>query len=278
MSTTQIFVLSLLGVAVVIVAGVMTITARRGKPAAETVGRMSRRTVRRDRERRDNKAAVLQATALADVATVDEHEAPPVPEADPLMERETISQTEFDVTRRQFMNRSLLGIFGIFLAQFTIASLAFLWPKLKGGFGTPVSVGNVDEILLEVNNADGSVTPKFVASAQSWIVPFQADLEDTVFAGMPVVAGGLSALWQRCVHLGCRVPSCESSQGFECPCHGSKYNFHGEYVDGPAPRNMDRFVVTVNDTGDLIVDTGQVIQTARARDKSIAYPQGPTCN
>ncbi len=278
MSTTQIFVLSLLGVAVVIVAGVMTITARRGKPAAETVGRVSRRTVRRDRERRDDKAAVLQATALADVATVDEHEAPPVPEADPLMERETISQTEFDVTRRQFMNRSLLGIFGIFLAQFTIASLAFLWPKLKGGFGTPVSVGNVDEILLEVNNADGSVTPKFVASAQSWIVPFQADLEDTVFAGMPVVAGGLSALWQRCVHLGCRVPSCESSQGFECPCHGSKYNFHGEYVDGPAPRNMDRFVVTVNDTGDLIVDTGQVIQTARARDKSIAYPQGPTCN
>ena len=51
------------------------------------------------------------------------------------------------------------------------------------------------------------------------------------------------ALWQRCVHLGCRVPSACSSQGFECPCHGSKYNFHGEYEDGPAPRNMDRFAV-----------------------------------
>ena len=34
-------------------------------------------------------------------------------------------------------------------------------------------------------------------------------------------------LYQRCVHLGCRVPFCASSKWFECPCHGSKYNFAG---------------------------------------------------
>lgn len=74
------------------------------------------------------------------------------------------------------------------------------------------------------------------------------------------------------------MPACESSQGFECPCHGSKYNFHGEYQDGPAPRNMDRFVLEIDDaTGDLIIDTGQVIETPRAKVITIAYPQGPTC-
>ena len=103
------------------------------------------------------------------------------------------------------------------------------------------------------------------------------------FEGLPVVAGagggepGLMALWQRCVHLGCRVPSCVPSQGFECPCHGSRYNFHGEYEAGPAPRNMDRFAVEADDSGNLIVQTGQVIETSRASNKTIRYPQGPSC-
>ena len=85
------------------------------------------------------------------------------------------------------------------------------------------------------------------------------------------------AVWQRCVHLGCRVPSCESSQGFECPCHGSKYNFHGEYEDGPAPRNLDRFGVEVNDQGQLVVLTGEIFETPRSKNKTLAYPQGPSC-
>jgi cytochrome b6-f complex iron-sulfur subunit len=73
------------------------------------------------------------------------------------------------------------------------------------------------------------------------------------------------------------VPWCASSTGFECPCHGSKYNAHGEYEDGPAPRNLDRFVVSVNDDGELIIDTGQVVQTARASQKTVSYPQGSSC-
>jgi cytochrome b6-f complex iron-sulfur subunit len=123
-----------------------------------------------------------------------------------------------------------------------------------------------------------------VAAAQSWIVPFpEGDLAGSSFAGLPVVAGagggepGLMALWQRCVHLGCRVPSCVPSQGFQCPCHGSRYNFHGEYESGPAPRNMDRFAVEVSETGAMVVLTGEVIQTARAKTKTISYPQGPSC-
>ena len=55
------------------------------------------------------------------------------------------------------------------------------------------------------------------------------------------------------------MPSCESSQWFECPCHGSKYNQVGEKKAGPAPRGMDRFNVTV-DGGSVTVDTGIVVQ------------------
>ena len=65
---------------------------------------------------------------------------------------------------------------------------------------------------------------------------------------------GFVALYQKCVHLGCRVPWCESSQWFECPCHGSKYNRVGEKKGGPAPRGLDRFVLEVSG-GQITVDT-----------------------
>jgi cytochrome b6-f complex iron-sulfur subunit len=85
------------------------------------------------------------------------------------------------------------------------------------------------------------------------------------------------ALFQRCVHLGCRVPWCGPSQGFECPCHGSKYNSIGEYNAGPAPRNLDRFVVELNPANELIIRTGSIIQTPRCLEPSVEYPQGPSC-
>ena len=70
---------------------------------------------------------------------------------------------------------------------------------------------------------------------------------------------GIVALYQKCPHLGCRVPSCPTSQWFECPCHGSQYNRVGEKKAGPAPRGMDRFPVTIANNGDVTVDTGTIV-------------------
>jgi len=67
------------------------------------------------------------------------------------------------------------------------------------------------------------------------------------------------ALYQKCVHLGCRVPSCATSKWFECGCHGSQYNQAGEKKAGPAPRGLDRFAMEVNN-GALTVNTGLIIQ------------------
>ncbi|HEV7536625.1 MAG TPA: Rieske 2Fe-2S domain-containing protein, partial [Acidimicrobiia bacterium] len=69
---------------------------------------------------------------------------------------------------------------------------------------------------------------------------------------------GIVALYQRCVHLGCRVPFCQTSQWFECPCHGSKYNRVGEKKAGPAPRGLDRFYATQSGDGSIVVDTGNI--------------------
>lgn len=187
-----------------------------------------------------------------------------------------VSPEEAGVTRRQFFNRALGVTFGTFSGLLGTSFLAFLWPRISGGFGSDVSAGQVSDLLDQAINDDGSITPVFVPEARAYVVPGPDALSDQ-FDGRSVEAGGVMAIWQKCVHLGCRVPWCSTSQGFECPCHGSKYNSIGEYNAGPAPRNLDRFVVEITDGGELIIKTGTVVETPRAFQPSVSYPQGPSC-
>lgn len=91
------------------------------------------------------------------------------------------------------------------------------------------------------------------------------------------VQGELLALYQKCPHLGCRVPYCEPSQRFECPCHGSVYNRKGEYLDGPAPRGMDSFPLLV-ENGKVLVDTGTVLEGPPKGVLTLREePAGPSC-
>jgi cytochrome b6-f complex iron-sulfur subunit len=290
-SSTAIFITAVIAAGVVAVLGIFAVALRRGTSAGPvTTAELDPKAVKRDRDARKEAARTESAEQAGDgggVTTLERTDIetePLEPAPDPVLEREPVSANAYGVTRRKFFNRALAAVFGLYLAQFALASLWFVWPKLKGGFGTPVNAGKVGELKGAVIQG-GSVQPLFIAGAQSWIVPFEvSQLPGSSYESVPfVVAGGegdgigLMALWQRCPHLGCRVPDCASSQGFECPCHGSKYNIHGEYEAGPAPRNMDRFGVSVSDSGDLIIETGNVVQTARSKTKTAEYPQGPFC-
>ncbi|MGD2061069.1 MAG: ubiquinol-cytochrome c reductase iron-sulfur subunit [Acidimicrobiia bacterium] len=187
-----------------------------------------------------------------------------------------VTPEESGVTRRQFFNRAITATFGSFLGLFGLYSLAFFWPKLTGGFGSDVDAGAVEDLLAQTVTSDGSVVPVFVPEARAYVVPAPSSLS-AQFEGKGVEASGLMALFQRCVHLGCRVPWCATSIGFECPCHGSKYDSVGEYFAGPAPRNLDRFQVEIRNGDRFIIRTGSIIETPRAQTLSVAYPQGPSC-
>ena len=284
MSATTNFVIAIIGAGVLTVLGIFAIAIRRGPSA----GPITTDEIEGKAEPFPKPAPTIQAEAedvesdAAAVATLTEVSTEPP--ADPLMEKETLTPAEYGITRRKFLNRALYAVFGLFLAQFALGALMYVWPRLKGGFGTPINAGNIDELKASLTDG-GSVVPIFVPAAQAWVVPFElAELPGSSYEGVPfVVAGGegdgvgVMALWQRCVHLGCRVPECLPSQGFECPCHGSRYNIHGEYNTGPAPRNMDRFGLSVNDANDLIIETGTVVQTPRSKTFTAEYPQGPFC-
>jgi cytochrome b6-f complex iron-sulfur subunit len=193
---------------------------------------------------------------------------------------EPVDLEEVGVTRRQFFNRAILAGSGLGLGAFGVAALAFLWPNASGGFGGKIAVGSV----ADANTAIGNKQPFYNATAKTYIVAYpKADLPKAKKVAAytpPIIAGmeaGFVALYQKCVHLGCRVPWCQTSQWFECPCHGSKYNKVGEKVGGPAPRGLDRFALTVSG-GNIVVDTGNLVLGPPIGTNTIDQsPEGPLC-
>ena len=213
--------------------------ARRAREQAEAAG-----------SRRDDDVAAEASTALEKASSpAPVPWIPPDPEA-------------IGVSRRMFFNRATVSLMSAGIGAFTAAGfVAFLWPSAKGGFGQVVSVGKLDAIRDGARGASGFF---YAPAARTWITEYpsealpkaQAIYDEAIYTGMNDY--GLVALYQKCPHLGCRVPDCKTSRWFECPCHGSQYNQVGEKKAGPAPRGMDRFAITVDAAGNVTVNTARV--------------------
>jgi len=244
-----------IAVAVLFVLGVIiavTSTRRRDR-----VGVLSRETRLRDRvsrkaSREAEAAAVSARAASTAVAVPKAAEVAPWSPPDP----EVIG-----VSRRQFFNRASITLMSASLGGFGAAVVAFLWKGASGGFGSKINVGKIDDVIAAIRANKGFL---YLPEARSWVSEYPKESlakaqiaygsQAPVFAGMQA---GIVASYQKCPHLGCRVPTCETSQWFECPCHGSQYNRVGEKKAGPAPRGMDHFGISVNN-GVVIIDTGTV--------------------
>jgi cytochrome b6-f complex iron-sulfur subunit len=276
-------------VLIVLAAAVAITTARRRDQAG--LGHLSAETKARDEavqvalgeeaslrgRHYEQQAASGEPAGGGALATIEDTRAvepwtPPDPEA-------------LGVTRRQFLNRSMVLLTLLGTAGFGATVLAFLWPTPRGGFGSKVNVGSVEDVQAAIAEGTGSGVPNFAyfSAAKSYITPYPADALDAgravydpeIFAGMEEF--GMTALYQKCPHLGCKVPACDSSQWFECPCHGSKYNRVGEKRAGPAPRGLDRFVLEVSD-GDVLIDTGiAYLGPPIGTDTTAQGAEGPPC-
>ncbi len=250
---------------VVVLAAVALLGAARRRDTGAAIGDLASETVKKDRKARKvakaedvapsgkevEKAAVLARTST-DVAPA----APAAPVTWTAPDVET-----YGVTRRQFLNRSVFALFGLGISVFGVAIIGFLWPAGSSGFGSKIRVGKISDVLADVQANDGFL---YKPEGRMWITEYPAAAlpkAETVYSPSELTGmeAGLVALYQKCPHLGCRVPECKSSQWFECPCHGSQYNQVGEKKGGPAPRGMDRFAMETGG-GVFTVNTGQIIQ------------------
>jgi cytochrome b6-f complex iron-sulfur subunit len=249
----------------VVLAGVLLFASARRRDTGSAQGVLSSETARRDRGPVELSEADRPATGReverAAVLARRESSAPVVKKDEPPVAWVPPDEETVGVTRRQFFNRSIVVSFALGLSTFGAGMLAFLWPSGAGGFGSKIKVGKLSDIQAAIDEGDGFA---YYPEGRMWVTNYpsaalekaQAVYSPSELAGMEE---GFVALYQKCPHLGCRVPQCLSSQWFECGCHGSQYNRVGEKKGGPAPRGMDRFGMIV-DGGALTVDTGQVIE------------------
>ncbi|MCC5948197.1 MAG: Rieske 2Fe-2S domain-containing protein [Nitriliruptoraceae bacterium] len=174
------------------------------------------------------------------------------------------------------------GWLGAGLGGFGLASLGMLWPRLGDGLFGEVALGSAEDLYDEITSErsprrfpDGGISVITWDATSSSAMRAYGE-EHAIF---PDGERGLQAInTQSCPHLGCGVPWCQTSQWFECPCHGSRYNRYGEWTGGPAPRGLDRYVSFIDDDGQFVVDLGEGLtgpaRTANALEQS---PEGPSC-
>ena len=250
----------------VILATVVGFTSLRRRDA-QGLGHLSRETRKRDAGTMvaapvsDEARELEQSVALARLSTEVAVPEPTIPEVWTSPDPE-----EIGVTRRQFLNRASVTLMVMGLSTFGAANIAFLWPRPTGGFGSKVKIGTISSVNGVIASSSPAVSFSYFSEAQTYLQPYPMDTAtqqaaEAVYSGSVLqgIQMGYVALWQKCPHLGCKVPSCATSQWFECPCHGSQYNRVGEKKAGPAPRGMDRFPVII-DGDKVIIDTGSPSQ------------------
>ena len=285
MSTGAILAIVIPALAVLAALVVFTVLRRRDLDASRGV--LSRETRSRDRLRATPEADTDDAPAVVTGREVERAAAlarrdggdlvavgasAPAPWTPP-------DDDQIGVNRRQFFNRSIVGLMGLSLGGFGAACLAFLWPQVGGGFGSKIVIGDLNDVQDSIEAGNGFF---YYPEGRAWITAYplgaikkaENAYSAAELAGM---RNGVVALYQKCPHLGCRVPECVTSQWFECPCHGSQYNRVGEKKGGPAPRGMDRFAMEVSNNV-LTVDTGTIIQGPPiGTDTTGQEAEGPNC-
>ncbi|MBI3538279.1 MAG: Rieske 2Fe-2S domain-containing protein [Chloroflexi bacterium] len=133
------------------------------------------------------------------------------------------------LTRREFLNYAWLASLGfVFVVGFGGATFFFSFPRFKvGEFGGVIPLGKAGDVLPKPTDP-----PLHNAEGKFWLAN---------------INGAVLALYDVCVHLGCLYQWQPVSGRFECPCHGSKYQKDGTYIEGPAPRSLDRMVISFVD-------------------------------
>jgi cytochrome b6-f complex iron-sulfur subunit len=280
-----------IGVAFLVVLAVLLIAgAARRRDTGEATGGLSRETRKRDKSKRATESLATEEPATG--ASVEKAAAIERREPSTEIVKSTAGEVApwvppdpetLGVTRRQFLNRGVVTLMSFSLAAFGVSVIGFLWPESNGGFGGKIAVGKVSDIQATITAGKNF---GYFPEARMWVTNYPSSaLEKAKKVSAytpPIIAGmeqGFVFLYQKCVHLGCRVPNCPTSQWFECPCHGSQYNRVGEKKGGPAPRGLDRFTPTF--TGDSVtVDTsssGIVLGPPIGTNTTGQEAEGPHC-
>jgi cytochrome b6-f complex iron-sulfur subunit len=136
-------------------------------------------------------------------------------------------------SRREFFLTGCAAV-GLASAGFAVSTFRYLVPTVLYEPPARFTLGNPADF------PPGSVT-------------FLEDRRLFVFNGPE----GFYTVSSVCTHLGCNVK--RGGQGFECPCHGSRFDENGRVVGGPAPSALAWYALSLSPRGELIVDVDRTV-------------------
>lgn len=146
----------------------------------------------------------------------------------------TKGSTEKSFSRRYFLELLGLSSIGIVTVGSAVLSASYLSPNVVKEPPTRFKLG------LPENFPAGSVTL----------------IQDQNIFLVRASEGYFFTLSATCTHLGC-ITNWKNDEGIiACPCHGSKFNRDGNVIGGPAPRQLPRYEMSLDDHGMLVVDKG----------------------
>lgn len=141
------------------------------------------------------------------------------------------------VSRRDFLSEITLGALGIAGLGAGALTYQYFSPNVLFEPATTFRAGDPD--LYPMN----SVT--FLQDQQVYVVR---------------TTDGFYAVSAVCTHLGCVTQWKAEANVIACPCHGSKFTPEGKKVEGPAPRPLPHYSITLTADGELLVDKLQTIK------------------
>ena len=151
------------------------------------------------------------------------------------MDRSMLKPKAPGLDRRTFLSRVGLGAALASVAGFFAATTRYVFPNVLYEAPSRVPLGSPDQF------PPGEAT--YLPEERIFI--FRDD-------------DGLSALSSVCTHLGCNVR--RVSSGFECPCHGSRFDSSGKVSHGPAPKPLAWRRLSLSPRGLVVVDLASEVE------------------
>ncbi|MBI5208458.1 MAG: Rieske 2Fe-2S domain-containing protein [Elusimicrobia bacterium] len=133
----------------------------------------------------------------------------------------------------------------------------FLGLSACAAAASALGFGSLGILRLPKPGVLSSPSKKFRVTLPESLLPGQAFVPQ----GRPVAVyrddGGVFAISLVCTHLGCVVKP--TAEGFECPCHGSRFGPGGLVKRGPAPKALPWLSVKPVAGRSVIVDEGTAV-------------------
>ncbi len=165
-----------------------------------------------------------------------------------ILKQEGCDPQHFTWSRRSFAGLAGWGVVLGSIGAGTLAFGRFMYPRVLFEPNSQVKIGRPDD--YNPNKID----ERWIEKYRFWVIRTNDHI---------------MALSGKCTHLGCTPRFLEAEDKFKCPCHGSGFRgiqgaggvgVAGINFEGPAPRPLERFKVSLAEDGQILVDWSKLFR------------------